>query len=567
MKNLLALVIGIIPLVTLSQQRYDIIIDEIMADPSPAVGLPAAEWIELKNTSSQPINLQNWRTGDASGISGPFPSYILQPDSFLIVGSAASLPLLSMFGPAISVTSFPSLDNDDDIVFLRSPSGLTIHAVQYHSSLYRNEIKKDGGWSLEMIDTHHPCTGNANWKASSHPAGGTPGNKNSADATLTDIIPPRLQHAYTTDSTTIILVLSETADSMAASSLPGYTISGGLTFTNAMAIAPLFKEIRLKTAIPLLANTVYAIHANNIKGCNNIAIPGDSVRTGLPADPLPGEWMVNEILFDPRPNAYDYVEFYNHSLKIIDASKLYIATRNNTGIHLPKLLCTSPFYIFPGEYIVVTEDAASLALNYLVKDPGRILSLPSLPSFPDNEGIVIALNSQGVITDEVHYKDDWHFKLIAGKEGIALERIDPSSSSSEPGNWHSAGSGAGYGTPGYQNSQYKKAGSSAASIEINPKVFSPDNDGYNDVLTIYYRMNEPGFVASIIIYDASGRVVRHLVQNDLLSLNGYWNWDGLHDNGGRLAVGPYVVVVELFNLKGKKQVIKNGVVVVRRNTN
>ena len=41
-------------------QQYDIVIDELMPDPSPEVGLPDYEWIELKNTSSFPINLNGW---------------------------------------------------------------------------------------------------------------------------------------------------------------------------------------------------------------------------------------------------------------------------------------------------------------------------------------------------------------------------------------------------------------------------------------------------------------------------------------------------------------------------
>ena len=54
--------------------RYDIVIDELMADPTPQVGLPANEWIELKNVSAVAINLQGFRVSDRTGTSGAMPN-------------------------------------------------------------------------------------------------------------------------------------------------------------------------------------------------------------------------------------------------------------------------------------------------------------------------------------------------------------------------------------------------------------------------------------------------------------------------------------------------------------
>jgi hypothetical protein len=222
-----------------------------------------------------------------------------------------------------------------------------------------------------------------------------------------------------------------------------------------------------------------------------------------------------------------------------------------------------PYYIFPGDHILVTEDAINLELDYLVQNPDAVFVLSSLPSFPDDDGDVILLNLQGAVVDEVKYKVDWHFALIDDPEGVSLERIDPDGASQEAGNWHSAASTAGYGTPTYKNSQYKILQSINAIVEVNPKVFSPDNDGRDDVATIQYKTTEPGYIANITIYDANGRPVRNLVRNGTLGLEGYWIWDGVDDKRLKLPVGTYVLFTEIFNLNGKKETFKNVLVLAR----
>jgi len=568
MKTLKLLLISILlsPIYLAAQNRYDVVIDEIMADPTPQVGLPNNEWLELKNTTTAPVNLQNWRIGDATGQSGPLPSFILQPDSFVIVCTGSAVAAMSAFGTTISVTSFPSLDNDGDQLFLKAANGKTIHAVSYSSAWYQNEVKKDGGWTLEMIDTKSPCTGISNWKASINTTGGTPGKRNSIDAINNDQTAPQLKRAYTIDNTTIILVFDEPIDSLKGATIANYSMDGGLTIANAVTISPLFNQVQLKTNAPLAANTVYTISANNISDCNNNSIgPANKAKVGLPTDAAAGEWIINEILFNPKPNGFDYVEFYNNSTKIFDASKLYIANRNSSSVVSSiKVLAAIPQYIFPGDYIVITEDANNLALNYLVKNPDNVLIVSSMPSFPDDEGDIVALNFQGNVVDEVKYKDDWHFKLIDNAEGVALERIDPAGPSQDETNWHSAASTAGYGTPTYKNSQYKLVTVVNANIEVVPKVFSPDNDGRDDITAIQYKVSDPGYIANITIFDAAGRPIRNLVRNATLALNGYWNWDGLDDKGNKLPVGTYIIYTEIFNLQGKKDHFKNTVVLARK---
>ncbi|HET9746703.1 MAG TPA: lamin tail domain-containing protein [Chitinophagaceae bacterium] len=558
------LVLLLLPLYSLAQNRYDVVIDEIMADPSPQVSLPSNEWIELKNVSASPINLQNWRIGDATGQSGPMPNFILQPDSFVIVCTGSAVAAMQPFGRVISVTGFPSLDNDGDLLFLRSNTGLTIHAVSYTSSWYQNVVKSDGGWALEMIDTKNPCAAISNWKASNDTKGGTPGIKNSVDAMNHDQEFPSVKNAYAIDNVNIVVVFDEPVDSLKGATVGNYSIDGGLSIQSAASVSPLFDKVQLRLASAMQANTVYTIHATNITDCRNNSMGSkNQAKIGLPVDPAGDEMVINEILFNPK-NGSDYVEFYNRSNKVFDANKLYVANRNSSGaISSTKLISSVPGYIFPGDYIVVTEDAINLALDFLVQNPDNVFVVSSLPSFPDDEGTVVLLNFQGTVVDEVSYKDDWHFALIDDDEGVSLERIDPGGASQEASNWHSAASTAGYGTPTYKNSQYKILQGIHATVVVNPKVFSPDNDGRDDIASIQYKTTEPGYIANITIYDANGRPVRNLVKNGTLGLEGYWVWDGLDDKRLKLPVGTYILFTELFNLNGKKETFKNVVVLAR----
>lgn len=276
------------------------------------------------------------------------------------------------------------------------------------------------------------------------------------------------------------------------------------------------------------------------------------------------DMVINEILYRPQTDVSDYIEYYNNSKKVLDASKLFIANRNSLGvISSVKQLSKVPFYIRPGDYIIAAEDSASIANNYLLKNPTHVLIVSAMPSLPNTGGYTLLLNAKNEIIDEVHYSPEWQYKLINSDIGVALERIDPAGLSQDPGNWHSASSTSGYGTPTYRNSQYKEMNSLNATIAVTPAVFSPDNDGRDDIATIQYTMNEARYVANVTIFNAIGRPVRYLGKNAILGTKGYWNWDGLDEKGTPLPAGPYVVLTEVFNLQGKKQQSKNVLVLAK----
>ena len=548
-------------------QPYDIVIDELIADPTPQLGLPNSEWIELKNTAAFAINLQGWKIGDANGLSGALPNFILQPDSFVIVTTSSAVAALSAFSTTLSVTNFPSLDNIGELLYVQSNRNQIIHSVQYNVSWYQNELKQDGGWSLEMIDTKNPCSGSSNWQASTNLLGGTPGKKNAVDAINQDNIAPTLLRAYTTNNSTIVLVFDEPLDSVKAATANNYSVSDGISMPTAAAcIAPSFTKVSIQLSSPLQLGKVYTISCTNITDCKgNTMGTKNKAKVGISsvADSL--DIVINEILFNPPSNGSDYVEIYNRSKKIIDLNKTYIANRNTAGtVSSIALLSTEPALLFPEDFLVITENTAWVKNNYITLNPDAFITIPTMPSYNDDAGNVIILNAQGKITDEVAYKDSWHFTLIDNVESVSLERIDYNAASNYAENWHSAATSVNYGTPTYKNSQYRINDGVQGQIKVSPAIVSPDNDGQDDFGNIDYQFNEPGNVANITIFDGYGRPVRFLQRNAICGTSGTFRWDGLGEKSKPLAIGVYIVVTEIFNVNGKKKQFKNTIVIARR---
>jgi hypothetical protein len=546
---------------------YNVVIDEIMADPSPVVELPNNEFIELRNVSPQAFNLNGWRLGDANGFATIAVNFILKPDSFVVICANSAAPALAVFGTTIGVSNFPSLDNDGDQLYLRSKEGRIIHSVEYTSAWYQNAVKSQGGWTLEMIDTQNPCSGFSNWTASNDASGGTPGKKNSVDGINKDQQPPALLYAYAADSIHIMLTFDEPLDSLTATTVNNYSLSDGAgTPLSAMPVAPFFNTVALRSAGLLLPNKIYFITVTNIADCaGNLIGAYNTVKLGRAVAAGVSDLVINEILFNPNPDGADYIELYNRGTAIIDLKDCYIANRSaDAVIGSIKQISSGNRLLFPGDYMVVTQDAAAVKRQYLAKDPGAFAEITAMPSFPDDKGDALILNAQGGIIDELNYDEHWQFKLLNNDQGVALERIDYNRPTQDAGNWHSAATSAGYGTPGYRNSQFKMDTALQGSIAVTPAIFSPDNDGFNDFLSIGYQFPEPGYVCNITAFDASGRPVRYITRNALCGAQGYFRWDGLDEKFVKLPIGVYVILTEVFTLGGKTMHFKQAVTLARR---
>lgn len=157
-----------------------------------------------------------------------------------------------------------------------------------------------------------------------------------------------------------------------------------------------------------------------------------------------------------------------------------------------------------------------------------------------------------------------HHPLLNFTDGVSLERIHYDRSGYDISNWHSSASNNGFGTPTYKNSQFNEFDNSKELISLSSKVISPDNDGFEDVLTINYLLPESGCIANVIIFDSRGQQIKYLVNNEYLGIEGSFVWNGTNDQNQIPPMDIYIVYIELLDLNGELKKIRKTVVLARR---
>ena len=249
------------------------------------------------------------------------------------------------------------------------------------------------------------------------------------------------------------------------------------------------------------------------------------------------------------------MEIYNKSDKYISLQNWELANYDNDSISNRKIISSSPLLLLPKQFLVLTKDKANIKTEYILAKDDRILQIDALPTYNNDKGNVYLQNNINQTVDNFGYTEKMHFALLNDFKGVSLERIDYDRPSNELTNWHSAAEDVGYATPGYENSQYKNVEPSS-EVSLDPETFSPDNDGFDDVLNISYQFEKEGYVANIVIYDVKGRLIRNLILNQLLGTKGTFSWDGINDNNEKAAIGIYIVYFEAFRVDGETKKIK-----------
>ena len=526
----------------------DLIITEIFADPSPSVGLPEGEFIEIYNRSTNAFNLKDWKLTDQTSTAA-FLDGVLLPGEYLILTAEPSL--FSDFPNVMALSSFPSLNNSSDKLTLKDANNVTVDSVNYSDDWYRDEDKNKGGWTLELIDPQNLCSENENWIASENGSGGSPGEQNSVLANKPDLTGPQLRSVIPLTSTSILLKFDEKLERRVPPTTH-FELSPSTAVTNVFFSGPSLTELQLSLAIEMQPATLYSITVKDIYDCtgNLILDAFTKAEFGLPehADSL--DILVNEILFNPRPTGVDFIEIVNNSTKFINLKNWSIANIENEVIKNISLISQSNLLFKPGEYLVLTENVDILKGEYSLSQEKNFLRLDKLPMFNDDGGSVVLVDSNGYVIDYLVYSKDMHSVFVKDEEGVSLERIMFSHPTTSVQNWKSASAPVGFATPGYLNSNSTHDLLLFPDpLKVEPEIFNPTG-GQPDFTQIHYQFNQGGYVANVKIFDPQGHLIKQLANNDVLGTNGFYRWDGDREDGSKVRVGYYMVWFEIFNENG-----------------
>lgn len=546
---------------------FDVVISEIMADPFPSAGLPQAEYVELYNRSGRRITLSGWQLhlGDATAT---LETSVMGPRSRLILCESDHAGDFLQYGPVCSLEGMAAIANRGQDLMLTDRQGRMVSFVCFSDHWYGDAFKAEGGWSLEQVDPANPCGGADNWSASLDLRGGTPGAANSVGGSNPDDEDPRFSHLGLLAPSTLVLHFSEPLREEGCANVEQYELQGVGHPREAKLLKPDFTRVSLLFDRPLRQGRRYRLSvASGLCDCAGNALPGDVVVDfALPRQASAGDLVINEVLFNPRPGGKDFVEVYNRSSKYIDLGYIGIKALSDPAEEdrPPVPLSYTSRLIFPGQYMVFTSSPVGVQQHYHVEVPDHLVKVVGFPRLPREKGSLVLAGAGRQALDRMSYDAGRHFFNPGAIRGASLERVHFDRPSDDATNWHVAAQSAGFGTPTYRNSQFAGPQKGSHPVWLEPEVFSPDNDGKDDMLHVHYRFRDPGNTASVRVYDARGRLVRLLVSHRSVATEGVFSWDGRDDDQRRARMGIYLVDFEVWGTGGKTRRYRKACVLAGR---
>lgn len=520
-----------------------VVINEILGSKG-ASGFIGAKFIELKNTTDRIIFLKGWRLSDESKKAGVFQEKdYISPGEYLIICHENDRRVLNSFGRTIGIYPWPDPNKDKDKLTLTDEKGNVIHLVDYKKSWYQDNEKADlGGWSLELISMEETIKPAKNWRASKDRFGATPGRINSH--IKIDDAKQESELDVVKDDVSKRETINIPAEGELILEDKPKRVTGILKATDEQT----GKDVNLREEIAKLDNrqNERAREENEKQEVTKADVPKNSEQAY-------GDILISEILFDPNKNGAEFVEVYNHSSLPADLRQFRFGIEKDDFINKLYPLSTASYLLHPGQYVVLSKAPEKVQQQYQIQNPHAFLAMPNFPSLSNDRGKLVLLRYDGTRIDELEYAAGLHHAIIKNSKGVSLERTSFKGGSNS-GSFRSASARTGFATPGYVNSQYlDHQDPFAENFWLSSKTFSPNGDGFEDMLQLNYQFAEHPGPATVSIYNEYGILVKELLNNQTLDTKGELLWDGLDRYNQKSPLGIYRIVSKITNAQGESQ--------------
>ncbi|MFV0506368.1 MAG: lamin tail domain-containing protein [Bacteroidales bacterium] len=521
-----------------------LIISEICAQPDSSSPLPNSEYVEIINMGNFPILLDSCHL-QISNRSAVFQNDTIFPNQYKVLTSIVDSSLWKDYEDVILLASMPSLSNTGTSISIYNADNDSISSIEYSNKWHATTAQRKG-WALERRDLYRDCGQKYNWTTSTAAKQGSPTKINSVDAENKDSIKPKLLAWEVTSNQELKFIFSEAMQALsndAILKIINNTIDS-ISWTNDSIL-----HVAFKNNIPINQKFTVSFNPDLSDLCNNEMLEYSVEILNRKIEE--NELFISEILYNPYSGAAEFIELYNNSTLEISLKDITLAI-GNSSVSFDEDLSMQP----KGFYML-TKDVESVAGSYYTPIYENCFEV-NIPSLPNSGATIEIFNKEKELIAESSYSDDMHSQLIYNTKGVSLsircvechETTLISSSSID-----------GYATPTYfsESSELVKN-----EYSLTPKVFSPDNDGSDDMLRIGYSTSIGGHSANIRIYNSQGREIVIIANNEYVSGNGDFTWNGCDWQGNMCKSGVYIVIFELYNDRGDKVHKKLACTLIRR---
>lgn len=501
----------------------DLAISEVLVDPEPVYGLPESEGLELCNSLNIPQILSGYSIANGSDT--------IQLDSLYV--DAQSCLWLTDEGYCEQIENclevdWPShfLPNTEGQLALLDHRNRLIDFISYDTEAFTNAIKSEGGWTLER-NIENACANPMVWRESESANGGSPGEWNSYHPLINSPSFKIVSHSFLNAKSLVVSFNQSIID------LDSLVIKWDNQSCGSVYQQNFNKQLIIPLEETLVKTESYALSiSGKVRNCGGWTDIDTTLPISLPCQQSQQDWGFRRVMFDPLPTlSTEYVEVQNLSGFPAELRGLRICT----GDYDCSDPIEEPMVIGPQERVVLRgelEWGQSLQTECTIK----VVEVKDFPSLNNTGETLLLLDSSLHVIAQVAYSEEDYGDLIQETSGLALCRevgSDWRSSRDLNGN---VGCDCPISSP---NSQ--------GGLSLSSECISPNNDGHQDQLIIKVDSKWTESLMNLRVVDQFASTVIHLSQMEVIGLEKTISWDGTNENGRRLSVGTYFLILEMEN--------------------